>query len=254
MKEKPVKTHFLLVDIGNTNTHVGLSSGKKIICDTEFPTHSDFTGKLRRFIGSHKLLRRAVVASVVPRRNAFLKRCLRECGISDVHFVGPDSPLAIGIDYPKPETIGPDRLVNAEGAVARYGAPAVVIDFGTAVTFDIVDSKKRYIGGVIAPGLAAMTDYLYQRTALLPKISLSEPRRPVGKNTVEAMRIGAVIGYRGMIKDILTQILNRSDMKKASVVATGGYSRLIARKIPQIARVNPMLTLQGLEQIAINLG
>src|SRR5205807_2610536 len=150
-------------------------------------------------------------------------------------------------DYPRPETIGADRLANAAGVVALHGAPAVVVDFGTAVTFDVISRDKKYIGGVIAPGLEAMTDYLYQRTALLPKITLREPRSVLGKSTREAMLSGAVHGYRGLVREILREI--RRDVfrgEKIKVVATGGYAELIAAKLPELRNVQPDLTLEGL--------
>ena len=125
----------------------------------------------------------------------------------------------------------------------------IVVDFGTAVTFDIVRARREYVGGVIAPGLAAMTDYLYERTALLPQIKLREPRSLVGKSTEEAMLVGAVVGYRGLVKEILTELRGTPGMRNAVVVATGGYGGLIARKVPAIQHVNPLLTLEGLRFI-----
>ncbi len=107
---------------------------------------------------------------------------------------------------PEPESIGADRLANAAAVAELYGCPAIVIDFGTAATFDVVSEGGRYIGGVIAPGIESMTNFLYQRTALLPRLSLKEPSRAIGKSTVEAMRCGAVFGYRGLVREILTRI------------------------------------------------
>jgi len=128
-----------------------------------------------------------------------------------------------------------------------------VVDFGTAVTFDIVSGRRAYIGGVIAPGLEAMTNFLYQRTALLPKLSLKEPRRAIGKSTIQAMLSGAVFGYRGLVREILAQIrAEQFSRRKVHVVATGGYARLIARRLPEIDVVHPNLTLEGL-RIAANL-
>ena len=159
--------------------------------------------------------------------------------------------LGIGVRYPKPKQIGADRLANAVGVAELYGTPAIVVDFGTAVTFDIINDRREYVGGVIAPGLAAVTDYLYQRTALLPRIKLAEPRLAIGKSTVEAMRVGAVIGYRGLVKEILAALRREPGMRPAVVVATGGYGGLMARKIPEIQHVNPMLTLEGLRFIYV---
>src|SRR3989442_6205956 len=109
----------------------------------------------------------------------------------------PKTVRGVGIDYPEPETIGRDRLANAVAVRHRFGAPAVVVDFGTAVTFDVVNAKGEYVGGIIAPGLSAMTEYLHEKTALLPNIKIREIRTVIGKNTEQAMLIGAVHGYRG---------------------------------------------------------
>ena len=134
---------------------------------------------------------------------------------------------------------------------ALYGFPAIVVDLGTAVTFDIVSGRRAYIGGVIAPGLEAMTNFLYQRTALLPKLSLKEPRRAIGKSTIQAMLSGAVFGYRGLVREILSQIRTEQfPRKKVYVVATGGYARLIAGRLPEIGVVHPNLTLEGLRIVA----
>jgi type III pantothenate kinase len=157
----------------------------------------------------------------------------------------------VGIDYPEPESIGADRLANAAAVAQLYGIPAVVVDFGTAVTFDIVSERRTYVGGVIAPGLEAMTSFLYQRTALLPRVSLKEPRHAVGKSTIEAMRSGAVFGYRGLVREILVRIkAEQFARKRVRVVATGGYARLIAAGLPEIRVIRPHLTLEGLRIVA----
>ena len=159
--------------------------------------------------------------------------------------------LGVGIDYPKPQSIGADRLANAAAVAELYGFPAVVIDFGTAVTFDIVSERRTYIGGLIAPGLEAMTNFLYKRTALLPRISLKEPQHAVGKSTIEAMRSGAVIGYRGLVREILARIkAEQFPHKKVYVIATGGYAHLIAGRLPEIGVIRPHLTLEGLRIVA----
>jgi type III pantothenate kinase len=155
----------------------------------------------------------------------------------------------VGIDYPKPESIGPDRLANAVAARKRFGAPVVVVDFGTAVTFDVVDRKGNYVGGIIAPGLAAMTDYLHEKTALLPRIKIREVRSAVGKSTESAMLVGAVQGYRGLIRGLVVELKRELHAKKLPVVATGGYAKLIAAKLPEISAVAPDLTLEGLRLV-----
>jgi type III pantothenate kinase len=164
-------------------------------------------------------------------------------------LVNASVDLGIGVRYPNPKQIGADRLANAVGVAHLYGAPAIVVDFGTAVTFDIVNPRSEYVGGVIAPGLSAMTHYLYEQTALLPHIELHEPRSMIGKSTVDAMLVGAVVGYRGLVKEILAGLRGTPGMQKAVVVATGGYGGLIAGKIREIQHVNPLLTLEGLRFI-----
>src|SRR6202000_664339 len=127
----------------------------------------------------------------------------------------------------------------------RSGAPVVVVDFGTAVTFDVVNAKGNYAGGIIAPGLAAMTDYLHEKTALLPKINIREVKSVVGKSTEEAMLIGAVQGYRGLVRELIGELKRELRAKKLPVVATGGYAKLIASGLPEISAVEPSLTLEG---------
>ena len=128
----------------------------------------------------------------------------------------------------------------------EFGSPLIVVDFGTAVTFDIVDDQGKYVGGVIAPGLSAMTDYLHENTALLPKIKLRDPRTVIGKNTRQAMQIGAVHGYRGLVQGLVREIKSSLRSRRLYVVATGGYASLIARHITEIIAVRPKLTLDGL--------
>ena len=160
----------------------------------------------------------------------------------------------IGVDYPRPETIGADRLANAVAVRHRYGAPAVVVDFGTAVTFDVVDGRGCYVGGIIAPGLSAMTDYLHEKTALLPRIRLRDVRRAIGRSTEEAMLAGTVYGYRGLIRALLTGVRAAMGVRRLPVVATGGYAKLMARGLPEINCVEPALTLDGLRRFWFSLG
>jgi type III pantothenate kinase len=158
----------------------------------------------------------------------------------------------MAIDYPQPSQIGADRLANAAGVLTRHGAPAIVVDFGTAVTFDVISAEPAYCGGVIAPGLGAMTGYLTRRTALLPAIELEEPASAIGKSTTHAMQAGAVFGYRGLVKEIIARI--RGELPGcARIIATGGDAALIARGVPEIDAVDPDITLDGLRQVAARL-
>jgi type III pantothenate kinase len=233
----------LLINANNTNTSFALADEKRIVRVLKVPTATILRGS---GIPAAMLSYSAVVlASVVP---AATKRLLRFLRLRPL-IVSAFTDLGIGVDYPNKKQIGADRLANAVGVVQLYGAPAIVVDFGTALTFDIVNSRKEYVGGVIAPGLAAVTDYLYQRTALLPHIRIAEPRSIIGRSTVAAMRIGAVVGYRGLVREILSALRRERGLRNAVVVGTGGYARLIARKLPEIEHVNPLLTLEGLRFI-----
>jgi len=184
----------------------------------------------------------------VQKKNAIIRAAAKR---KKILWLTPRVKLGVGVDYPNPKGIGADRLANAAAAAEFYGCPAIVVDFGTAVTFDIISAQRKYIGGVIAPGLEAMTNFLYQRTALLPQISLREPRSAIGRSTIEAMRAGAVIGYRGLVREIIAKIKSeRFGRKKVHVIATGGYADLIAARLREIDAVHPNLTLEGLRIIA----
>jgi type III pantothenate kinase len=186
------------------------------------------------------------LSSVVPSKNSAVLAAFPNAVV-----LGPHLDLGVGIDYPNPESIGADRLANAAACAALYGTPAIVVDFGTAVTFDVLSSRGSYIGGVIAPGLNAMTNYLHEKTALLPLVKLKEPKSAVGRSTIDAMLAGAVHGYRGLIREILSQITAEAFRKKKPVVvATGGDAKLIAGKLAIFDQVDPLLTLRGLLIIA----
>ncbi len=211
------------------------------------PTSKLSSGVVARTLGERNV-GKMVVSSVVPAKNSAI---LKAAGKVNVLWLDWKLKLGVEIDYPNPQSIGADRLANAAAVTALHGFPAIVVDFGTAVTFDIVSGQRAYIGGVIAPGLEAMTNFLYRRTALLPQLSLKEPRRAVGKSTIQAMLSGAVFGYRGLVREILTQVkAEQFSRKKVHVVATGGYARLIARRLPEIDVVRPNLTLEGLRIVA----
>jgi type III pantothenate kinase len=240
-------TDYLLVDISNSYTKLAFASTTRLSAPVRIATTKLSSGLIAGLLRRQKV-RKIVVSSVVPEKNPAILKAARKV---DVIWLDSTLKLGLTIDYPKPKSIGADRLANAVAVTEIYGFPAIVVDFGTAVTFDIVSGQRKYIGGVIAPGLEAMTNFVYQRTALLPKISLKEPRSAIGKSTIEAMLSGAVIGYRGLVREILAQIgAEQFPRKKCYVVATGGYARLIARQLPEIGAIRPHLTLEGLRIVA----
>jgi type III pantothenate kinase len=243
---------ILLFDIGNTHTHIGLGDGQRVTKQTNFPTELWLEGTPRsallRFAGRSRP-EGAALCSVVPRATPFVEHAIYQLWDVDCLEVTSETVCGVGIRYPRPETIGPDRLANAVAARHHYGAPAVVVDFGTAVTFDVVDRAGDYVGGIIAPGLAAMTDYLHEKTALLPRIRIREVRSPIGKTTEHAMLVGAVHGYRGLVLELIRELKQELGARRLPVVATGGYAELIASKLDAITAVEPFLTLEGLRLV-----
>jgi type III pantothenate kinase len=236
---------FLLVNLNNTSTKFGWADEKELLAKEVLPTRTLSVPAVKRAIRGWQI-DHVLLGSVVPKkttvfRNLFGTRMME---------VTPDLNLGVGIDFSEPHGIGADRLANAVGVTARYGSPAIVVDFGTAVTFDIISLKGVYEGGVIAPGLGMMTDYLYQRTALLPKIDLEEPISVIGKTTRDAMLAGAIYGYRGLVRQIVTEIVAQL-AGKVRIIATGSYANLVAAKLPELQIVDLDLTLEGLRVIAL---
>jgi len=243
---------ILLFDIGNTNTHLGLADVRRVIRQVDIPTAAWFNGNARplvRRFSRGALPEGAALCSVVPRATPRVRQAVRHIWRLPCLELTPKTVSGVGIDYPQPATIGPDRLANAVAARHRYGAPVVVVDFGTAVTFDVVNRAGNYAGGIIAPGLAAMTDYLHEKTALLPRIRIRDTKRVIGKSTAEAMQIAAVHGYRGMVRELISKLKGELGFPRLPVIATGGYARLIASGLPEIQAVDPLLTLEGLRLV-----
>jgi type III pantothenate kinase len=239
---------YLLIDISNSYAKFAFASKERVSAPVRIATSELSSSVVAGFVRQRKV-RKVVVSSVVPSKNSAISKAAHKR--AKVLWLNWKVKLGVAIDYPKPQSIGADRLANAAAVAELYGCPAIVVDFGTAVTFDVVSERRAYVGGVIAPGLEAMTNFLYQRTALLPKLSLKEPNSAVGKSTIEAMRAGAVFGYRGLVREILARIkAEQFPRKKVVVVATGGYGPLIAEKLPEIGAIHPHLTLEGLRIVA----
>ena len=231
---------FLLIDNSNSFTKFALSSEAAVGEVRRLATAELSMESIRTLLQGWSF-DAAAICSVVPLKCALLQEALSP---TPVVLVSASVDMGIGIDYPEPQS-------NAVAAALMHETPAVVVDFGTALTFDIVSATGNYLGGVIAPGLEAMTDYLHQRTALLPKIALLEPPGIIGKSTNDAMLAGAVYGYRGLVREILAKLREAlAPDGPLKVVATGGYAELIAAGVPEIHEVQPLLTLEGLRLIA----
>ena len=240
---------ILLLDIGNTHAHLGLATAGAIRKQINVPTRllSEDNGlkPLRKFVGPTRL-EGTSLCSVVPELTPRICRFVRTALKTELFELTCNTLTGIEIDYPNPASIGPDRLANALAARHSFGFPSVVVDFGTAVTFDIVNREGNYAGGIIAPGLAAMTSYLHEKTALLPRIRIREIDAVIGKSTEEAMLIGAVHGYRGLVRELIKELKLELRKRSLPVVATGSYAPLIASRLSEITTVAPNLTLDGL--------
>ena len=234
----------LLIDVGNGRTKFGLATSEAILERREHGTR-ELSPDAVREVTQDWQFESAAICSVVPKAVPAFREVLGDQLIELRH----DTPMGIGIRYPKPESIGPDRLANAIALAHMHGAPGIVIDFGTAVTFDILSADKFYIGGVIAPGLRLMTDYLHERTALLPRVDLREPATAIGQSTEGAILAGAAIGYRGMVKGILEALKKELGGQKVSIVATGGDAEWIISGMGEDIITDPDLTLHGLRLV-----
>lgn len=245
------------IDVGNTHTHfaaVDDSGGKDLrqIRTRDLDHYTDGMGpELSRAFSDFPGIQGIAFCSVVPEATDRLRRVFDRWRLSVPIFqLTHERQLGVQITYPRPFEIGQDRLANACGAQALVGAPAVVIDMGTAVTFDIVTRNQGYIGGIIAPGVEVMRRYLHEQTALLPRLDDNiEVTGPIGQSTVEAMRIGTVIGFGGMIQALLDAVISELAARgegPVRVLATGGTADLLKKTLKTPFESVPDLTLRGL--------
>ncbi len=248
---------LLAIDVGNTQTVMGLFEGKRLANHWRLATQSDrsadeyrllFTGLLASDgvpVGS---LTGGVVSSVVPPVTAALRHVGQHLIAGPMVIVEPGVRTGIAISIDNPREVGADRVANAVAAHHRYGAPAVVVDFGTSTNFDVVSAQGDYIGGVIAPGLEVSQDALIGRTAALRRVELVPPRSVIGKGTVEAIQSGIVYGHAGMVDGILERLETELG-GGVEIVATGGLASTIVPHCRRVDRIDEFLTLEGLRMI-----
>ena len=200
--------------------------------------------KLRGIIPM-KQMDAAVIASVVPNTTRILKKALlRQCGLKTLE-AGKDFSIPIKNCYKKPKQVGVDRLLNAAAGFDQFKKSLILIDFGTAITFDVVTKKGDYLGGAIAPGIEISLEALYRKTALLPKIRLAQPKNVIGRNTIESIRSGCSFGIAGLCERMVHEIKTKLGIRPL-VIATGGYARFISKYLRIIDRIDPYLTLKGI--------
>lgn len=245
---------LLVIDVGNTNTVIGLYEGKTLTHHWRITTRSEGTvdeygSAMRNLVAlagcDHKAIEGAVISSVVPPLTWTIEQVCRRYFNHAPLTVGPGIKTGISILYDNPKEVGADRIVNAVAASERYGGDLVVVDFGTATTFDCVSAAGEYLGGVICPGLMISVEALFKAASKLPRVELAKPKSVIGKNTVQSMQAGFIYGYVGLV-DGIAKRLKKEFKSPPKVIATGGLSPLIAKESESIEIVDEFLTLDGL--------
>ncbi len=248
---------LLALDVGNTNTVAGLFRGAELLYHWRLPTQREATAdglavQLLGLLSYHGLSGEDVagmaVACVVPPLLTAVEQMSRRYFGCTPLIVGPGIETGIDVRYENPREVGADRVVNAVAAYAAYGGPAIVVDFGTATTFDAISAGGEYLGGAIAPGIGISLAALFREAAMLPRIELARPNGAIGRNTVASIQAGAVFGFAGQVDALVRRI--RAELGgHAFAVATGGLAPLIAAECETVDAVDPLLTLTGLRLI-----
>lgn len=245
---------ILVMDIGNTNMVLGAYENRKLLhhwrLGANRATTADEYGMIVYNLFSHAGIRLdqiegVIISTVVPPIMPAIETMCRTYIKREPLIVGPGIKTGLNIRYENPRDVGADRIVNAVAAIEKYGPPLIVVDFGTATTFDYIDAKGDYLGGAIAPGIGISTEALYSRAAKLPRIELARPKSTVGRNPVASMQAGIVYGFAGQVDGIVERMEAEFGVK-ATVIATGGLAHLIAEESAKIQIVDQMLTLEGL--------
>jgi type III pantothenate kinase len=245
---------LLLCDVGNTTTVVGLWDGQTVLKRWRVSTDRERTADesrllLRAMIAEHEgVPDGGALSSVVPPRTVAWREAISAVVDGPVVVVGPGVKTGLALQVDNPREVGADRVVNAIGATSLFGAPVVVVDFGTATTVDLVGPDGSYRGGAIAPGLEVSADALVTHTAALRRVELVPPRSPVGRSTVEAIQSGLIYGYAGLVDGLVTRVLDELG-SPCPVVATGGLAEVLREHIVTITHLELDLTLVGLAAV-----
>ena len=251
------QTMLLVIDVGNTNTVLGVFEGKNLLVQWRLTTNRSQTADEYGILIRNLFLLDGIqvaringimVASVVPPLNALLEEMADKYFHLKAMFLGPGSRTGMAIHYDNPQEVGADRIADAVAAFENYGGPCIIVDFGTAITFDVVSEKGDYLGGVIAPGIGISAEALFARTARLPRVEIREPEHLIGTNTVASVQSGLFYGAVGMMDSILDRLYAELG-ERSRVVATGGQASLVAAASKYKPPVDPALTLEGLRII-----
>jgi type III pantothenate kinase len=248
---------LLAFDVGNTTIAVGLFRGKKLVKSWKIKTDSDKTGDEYGAIMLHLMqvaklqagkVTGAIISCVVPPLTPAIEETCRNYFGTTALVVGPGLKTGMPILFENPLEVGADRITASVAAFEKYGGPVIVVDFGTATTFDAVSAKGEYLGGAIAPGIQIAAEALYLKTARLPRIEIRKPKRAIGRTTVSSMQSGLYFGYIGLVTNTIEEI--RKELgKTARVIATGGFGSQITAELPAIEAYEPDLVLEGLRII-----
>lgn len=248
---------ILVVDVGNSNTVLGVYDGQVLVNHWRLATRRGATvdeyGILSRNLFSlakidPTQITGIIIASVVPPLDPVLRQMAEQYFHLKPMFVEPGIKTGLAIRYEPPQDVGADRIVSAVAAIEKYGGPLIVVDFGTATTFDAISIKGEYLGGVIAPGIVISSEALFERAARLPRIDIKQPRKVIGSSTVSSMQSGLYYGYVSLVEGIIDR-MKKELGEEAKVIATGGQAAMIAEGTSVIDHLEPDLILEGLRII-----
>ena len=249
---------LLAIDVGNTNIKYGIFDGENLVASFRVSSRisrtADEYGSVLVGLIEDKGIAKTdidgiIISSVIPTLNyTICHMCEYFFGITPI-MVGPGVKTGLNVKVENPKEVGADRIVNSVSAFVKYGGPLVVIDFGTATTFNVIDNSGAFIGGVIAPGIKTSLEGLVSATAQLPMIELVSPKKAIGKNTETNMQAGIIFGFAGLVENILKKIKKELGAEDFKVVATGGLGEIIAKEVKSIEIVDRTLTLDGLKYI-----
>ncbi len=250
---------LLAIDIGNTHTVLGIYDEEKLkeyfrVASNHALTVDECGLLVKQLFQEYDNIKDVIICSVVPPLTSIYEEMSKKFLEVEPVVVSSDLSFGIKILYDDPKTVGADRLANAVATYDIYGGPAIVVDFGTATTFDVISEKGEYLGGAIAPGIETSSFNLFNKASQLFKVSLEKPKKAIGKNTEESLRSGIIFGAVGQIDEIVKRIKKElsedfQSQKKPKVIATGGLANLIAKESKTVEEVNPTLTLEGLRRI-----